>query len=94
MKVDSAWTVRYRSSVGVWAECTLSEVAGIAFEHCPQVRERHAFRGSTSKRGWYYFATTEQLKWCQSRFEMRVLRLLDHDPDVVAVAVQPFLLHY
>jgi len=34
------------------------------------------------------------MKWCESRFEMRVLRLLDHDPDVVAVAVQPFVLHY
>ena len=92
--VDSAWGVRYRPSANRWAECNVGEAAGIRFEHCPQVRERRQFHGSGNKRGWYYFATTRQLKWCESRFEMRVLRLLDHDPDVVAVAVQPFVLHY
>ena len=94
MKVDSAWRLRYRSSVDLWAECAVDDAGATKFERCPQVRERRAFRGATSKRGWYYFATTKQLKWCESRFEMRVLRLLDHDPDVVAVAVQPFVLHY
>jgi len=92
--VDTAWSIRYRSSSRSWAESSLSEAGGIAFEHCPQVRERQKFQGSVSKRGWYYFATTTELKWCESRFEMRVLRLLDHDPEVVGVAVQPFVLHY
>lgn len=94
VKVDSAWSVRYRSSARSWAECSLAEAGGIEFERCLQVRERHAFRGAGSKRGWYYFAATRQMKWCESRFEMRVLRLLDRDPDVLAVAVQPFVLHY
>lgn len=91
---DSAWSIRYRSSSRSWAESNLVEAGGIALEQCLQVRERHKFGGSGSKRGWYYFATTQQMKWCESRFEMRVLRQLDHDPEVVAVAVQPFVLHY
>ncbi len=94
MKVDSAWTVRYRLSAEAWAECDVREAGGIKFEQALQVRERHKFHGSVSKRGWYYFATTRELKWCESRFEMRVLRVLDHDPEVVGVAVQPFVLHY
>ena len=94
MKVGSAWRVRYRPSIGEWAECDLHEAGTVAYESCPQVRERHAFRSGGSKRGWYYFATTRQLKWCESRFEMRVLRLLDFDREAVAVAVQPFTLHY
>jgi putative transposase len=94
VKVDSAWSLRYRSSADSWAECTLEDAGGIGFERCRQVRERHVFHGPGSKRGWYYFATTQQMKWCESRFEMRILRLLDHDPTVVAVAVQPFVLHY
>ena len=94
VKVDSAWSVRYRSSARSWAECSIAEAGGTEFERCLQVRERHAFRGAGSKRGWYYFATTRQMKWCESRFEMRALRALDHDPEVAAVAVQPFILHY
>jgi hypothetical protein len=72
----------------------VGDAGRIPFENRPQVRERHRFHGAGSKRGWYYFAKSRDLKWCESRFEMRVLRLLDHDPDVVAVAVQPFVLHY
>ncbi len=94
MEVGSAWIVRYRQSAERWAECGLGDARAIAFEHCPQARERKAFHGSGSKRGWYYFATTGHLKWCESRFEMRVLRLLDHDPSAIAVGVQPFVLHY
>lgn len=94
VKVDSAWTVRYRSSADAWAECEVLAASGVDFEHCRQVRERQKFHGSVSKRGWYYFASTRELKWCESRFEMRVLRFLDHDPEVVGVAVQPFVLHY
>lgn len=94
MKVDSAWRIRYRPAVASWAECSLTDADKVAFERCTQVRERHAFAGAKSKRGWYYFATTGELKWCESRYEMRVLRLLDHDPSVAAVGVQPFVLHY
>lgn len=41
VKVDSAWSLRYRSSADSWAECTLEDAGGIGFEHCRQVRERH-----------------------------------------------------
>jgi hypothetical protein len=34
------------------------------------------------------------MKWCESRLEMRVLLLLDHDPEVLGVSVKPFVLHY
>ena len=94
VKVDSAWCVRYRPSADAWAECRLAEACGVALVRCLQVRERRAFAGSTNKRGWYYLATTGEMKWCESRLEMRVLRLLDHDRSVVAVGVQPFVLHY
>jgi hypothetical protein len=38
VKVDSAWTVRYRSSADAWAECGLLAASRVDFEHCPQVR--------------------------------------------------------
>ncbi len=94
MTAARSWRLRYRPSASGWAECAVSEAAGIDFERCLQVRERHAFRGACNKRGWYYFATTGDLKWCESRWEMRVLRVLDHDPEVVGVGVQPFTLSY
>jgi hypothetical protein len=94
VKVDSAWRVRYRPKADSWAECSVDEARSVAFERCLQVRERRAFQGSTDKRGWYYFATTSEMKWCESRFEMRVLRCLDHDGAVAGVSVKPLVLHY
>lgn len=56
----------------VLSESALGDAAHIPFEHCGRVRERHRFSLAGSKRGWYYFATTQPTKWCERRYEMRV----------------------
>lgn len=93
MPVDAAWRLRFRSG-DEWSDCALDEASGIRFETTLQARERKRFHGLKNKRGWYYFATTRDMKWCESRFEMKALRDLDFDRQVVAIAVQPFVLHF
>ena len=53
------------------------------------------FRSHRSQRhysGWYWSSTTGGHVVCESRLELARLLLADADPDVVAIAAQPFLL--
>jgi hypothetical protein len=49
-------------------------------------------RGQAHYSGWYWAATTRRHVVYESRLELARLLLADFDPDVVAIAAQPFLL--
>ncbi|MGH7734035.1 MAG: TnsA-like heteromeric transposase endonuclease subunit [Gemmatimonadales bacterium] len=49
-------------------------------------------RSTPREPGWYWSATTGGHVICESRLELARLLLADFDPDVVAIAAQPFLL--
>jgi hypothetical protein len=56
------------------------------------VREFRWFRGRRFYSGWYWSSTTRGLIAYESRLEMARIILADFDPDVVAIAAQPFQL--
>jgi hypothetical protein len=56
------------------------------------VREFRSYHGQRHYSGWYWSATTGGHVVYESRLELARLLLADQDPDVVAMAAQPFLL--
>ncbi|WP_045747974.1 TnsA-like heteromeric transposase endonuclease subunit [Actinoplanes rectilineatus] len=62
------------------------------FERCGQIRRFTSRRGQRSFSGLWYFATSHEHVGYESWLEHDRLILLDADPDVVAVASQPFWL--
>ncbi|UUV28600.1 TnsA-like heteromeric transposase endonuclease subunit [Amycolatopsis roodepoortensis] len=56
------------------------------------VREFRAWRGRRHYSGWYWSATTGGHVVYESRLELARILLADHDPDVVGIAAQPFVL--
>ncbi|WP_431985434.1 TnsA-like heteromeric transposase endonuclease subunit [Streptomyces qinglanensis] len=64
------------------------------FEAAGQVRAFPSYRGQRNFPGWYWTATNVQLVGYESWAELAHLMRLDADPDVVAVASQPFQLSW
>ncbi|MDN5918633.1 MAG: TnsA-like heteromeric transposase endonuclease subunit [Pseudonocardia sp.] len=56
------------------------------------VREFRSYRGRRHYSGWYWSATTGGHVVYENRLELARILLADRDPDVVAIAAQPFLL--
>ncbi|MEV2226865.1 TnsA-like heteromeric transposase endonuclease subunit [Nocardia vinacea] len=56
------------------------------------VREFRAWRGRRHYSGWYWSSTTGGHVVYESRLELARILRADHDPEVVAIAAQPFLL--
>jgi hypothetical protein len=56
------------------------------------IRQPAMYRGQRHMPGLYWSATDEALLWYESRLELAVLRMLDFDPQVIGIAVQPFRL--
>ncbi|MFE0242045.1 TnsA-like heteromeric transposase endonuclease subunit [Streptomyces sp. NPDC058991] len=64
------------------------------FEAAAQVRAFPSYRGQRNFSGWYWAATCSELVGYESWVELGHLMRLDADPDVVAVASQPFRLSW
>ena len=86
--------IEWRSSDGARHVLPPSQVIGKFFEDEDPVRGAPSFRGQWSKPGRYWMSRTGRHVPYESRFEMQHLKLLDHDPDVVSVAWQPFRVHF
>jgi len=56
------------------------------------VRDFRWFKGRRFYSGWYWSATTGGLVAYESRLELARILLADFDPEVTAIAAQPFLL--
>jgi len=64
------------------------------FEAAGQVRTFPSYRGQRNFPGWYWAATSGELVGFESWVELGHLMRLDSDPDVVAIASQPFRLSW
>lgn len=66
----------------------------VRFEAAGQVRAFPSYRGQRNFSGWYWAATCSELVGYESWVELGHLMRLDAEPDVVAVASQPFRLSW
>ncbi|MFF9047133.1 TnsA-like heteromeric transposase endonuclease subunit [Streptomyces parvulus] len=66
----------------------------VRFEAAGQVRAFPSYRGQRNFSGWYWAATCAELVGYESWVELGHLMRLDAEPDVVAVASQPFRLSW
>ena len=67
---------------------------GVRFEDALQAREFRFEKGLRNFAGWWYFATTGSHVGFESWLERDHLMLMDFDPEVTAVASQPFWLRW
>jgi hypothetical protein len=63
-----------------------------AFRGCRAGAGVPSYRGQRNLPGWYWAATSGKLVGFESWVELGHLMRLDSEPDVVAVASQPFRL--
>lgn len=84
--------VVYVGSDGVRQRGSLTLCWSVPFERAGAVRRFTSYRGQRSFSGLWYFATTGEHVGYESWLERDRLMALDADPDVVAVASQPFWL--
>jgi hypothetical protein len=83
--------VRYRDGGGRFRETSLDRLPVDDVLAGLPVREFRWYRGRRHYSGWYWSATTGGHVVYESRLELARLLLADHDPEVVAIAAQPFL---
>ena len=84
--------VRYRRDDGRFAETTLRRLPVDDVVAGMPVREFRSYRGRRHYSGWYWSATTGGHVVYESRLELARILLADRDPEVVAIAAQPFLM--
>lgn len=82
--------LRYRRADGVPAEVTPDAAALVAFEKGRPVRNFPAYPGQKNTPGLYWSATDSRLLGYESYLEATWMTLLDFDPQVTAMAAQPF----
>ncbi len=89
---SAAVAVRYRGGDGRFVDTTLGQlIVGDVMSGLP-VREFRSYKGRRHYSGWYWAATTGGHVVYESRLELARLLVADHDPAVVGIAAQPFLL--
>jgi hypothetical protein len=88
------FTVDFRAADGTRQSAPLMSCLGVRFEHALQAREFRFEKGLRNFAGWWYFATTDSHVGFESWLERDHLMLMDFDPEVTAVASQPFWLHW
>lgn len=91
---DARFTLDFRGADGSWRHGPLMSCLGARFEDAPQVREFRFGKGLKNFAGWWYFATTDTHVGFESWLERDHLMLMDFDPEVTAVASQPFWLRW
>lgn len=84
--------VKYRDGAGRLHEGVLSRVVDEDLLGGVPVRDFRWFKGRRFYSGWYWSATTGGLVAYESRLELARILLADFDPEVTAIAAQPFLL--
>ncbi len=92
LRSEECVAVRYRGEEGGFVDTVLGRLpVGEVLSGLP-VREFRAWRGRRHYSGWYWSATTGGHVVYESRLELARILLADHDPEVVGIAAQPFLL--
>ena len=89
-----AFDVEYCAIAGQRACSALSMCWMLPFEEFSPVRSFVSYPGQSSFSGQWWFATTGEHVGYESWLERDHLMFLDADPDVVAVASQPFWLSW
>jgi hypothetical protein len=84
--------VQYRQADGEQVDTTLDLVAAGDLAQSLPVREFRWYKGQRHYSGWYWSATMKGLVAYESRLEFARIMLADFDPDVNAIAGQPFRL--
>jgi len=82
--------LRYRDSGGRFVDTTFDRVPVEEVLAGMPVREFRSYRGRKHYSGWYWSATTGGHVVYESRLELARILLADQDPQVVAIAAQPF----
>jgi len=82
--------VRYRNSGGRFVDTTLDRLPVDEVLAGMPVREFRSWRGRRHYSGWYFASSTGGHVAYESRLELARILLADQDPDVVAIAAQPF----
>lgn len=82
----------YVDSDGEARSCVLEDLALVAVEDTPMVREFFAWAGQRSFQGWWWSATTRTLLAFESLLERQALMMFDFDLSVRSMSVQPFAL--
>jgi hypothetical protein len=72
----------------------LAACLDVRFEDVPPVRKFHFEKGRQSFAGSWWLASTGELVGYESWLERDHVMLMDFDPEVAAVASQPFWLHW
>lgn len=92
--VESGFELRYLDARGLECREVAASWPGLRPEGFGPVREFRWARGQRHMPGWWYFATAGVHVGFESWLERDHLMLLDFDPAVVAIATQPFWLHW
>jgi hypothetical protein len=90
----AGFELEYRSAGGVLRREALSVCAAEPLEEAQPVRPFHFEKGGVSFAGWRWLSTTGRHVGFESWLERDHLILMDFDPDIIAVAAQPFWLHW
>jgi len=86
----SAVRVKYRDSGGVVSEADLRFASATVLAASRPWRTFRWHRGQAHYSGWYWAATMRRHVIYESRLELARLLLADFDPQVTAIAAQPF----
>lgn len=87
---DGTVKLRYRSGGGRFVDTTFDRIPVDDVLAGMPVREFRSYRGRRHYSGWYWSATTGAHVVYESRLELARILLADQDPQVVAIAAQPF----
>lgn len=91
---SGGFEVAYVDPAGVRQRESLASCWSVAFERAGAVRRFTSRQGQRSFSGLWFFASSGEHVGFESWLERDRLMVLDADPDVVAVASQPFWLHW
>lgn len=86
----AAIRVQYRSARDQAVDTTLDQVPAAELAESLPVRDFRWHRGQKHYSGWYWSSTMNGLVAYESRLELARIMLADFDPDVTAIAGQPF----
>jgi hypothetical protein len=73
---------------------SLARCWNVPFERAAPARELGSYRGQRNFPGWWYFSRTKTHVGFESWLERDHVMAFDADPEVMAVASQPFWLHW
>lgn len=93
MEAEDFW-LEYADARGEVRGGPLEVMWPVGFEAAGQVRAFPSYRGQRNFPGWYWSATCADLVGYESWGELGHLMRLDAEPDVVAMASQPFRLSW